>query len=100
MQWDGSASVSIIEFGEGWWHVAVETSAIDPETLNARRAVYDVIQSKRLAEFAIGDREREFVARHRVTTVAGAQYFVSSSVGYHGSNALIGLWLCIIWCHM
>ena len=91
MQWNGSASVSVIEFGAGWWHVVVETSAIDPETLNARRAVYDMIQSKRLAEFAIGDRERVFLARHRVTTVAGAQYFVSPSVGYHGSNALIGV---------
>ena len=91
VQWDGQASVSVIEFGEGWWHVAVETSAIDPETLNARRAVSDVIQSKQLAEFAMSDKERGFLARHRVITVAGAQYFVSSSVGYHGSNALISL---------
>jgi hypothetical protein len=39
VQWDGSASVSVIESGAGWWHVVVETSAINPETLNARRAV-------------------------------------------------------------
>lgn len=91
MQWDGSASVRVIESGPGWWHVVVETSPIDSATLNARRAVYDVVQANKLGDYATSDEERRLVANHRVTTVAPAQYYVSPSDGYHSSNALIGM---------
>jgi hypothetical protein len=80
----------VIESGPGWWHVVVETSPIHPATLNARRAVYDVVQAKALGNYTVTEKERRLVANHRVTTVAPAQYYVSPSVGYHSSNALIG----------
>ena len=89
-QWDGSATVSVIESGVGWWNVAVEISEANSD-LYLITAPRDVVQNHQLGSFANGDDERQFVLNNRVSISSPPVYSLSPVDGYHASNALIGL---------
>ncbi len=90
MQWSGDATVSVVESGVGWWHVAVETSEVHPD-LFALSGLSEVVESGGLGGFAVGEEERELVHHNSITILSPAVYFISAREGYHSSNALIGM---------
>jgi hypothetical protein len=90
LQWEGEASVTVIESGAGWWHVAVETSEVHPD-LYALSGPSEVVESGGLGSFAVSEEERELVLHNSITILNPAVYFISATEGYHSSNALIGM---------
>jgi hypothetical protein len=95
VQWEGEASVTVIESGAGWWHVAVETSEVHPD-LYALSGPSEVVESGGLGSFAVSEEERELVLHNSITILNPAVYFISAGEGYHSSNALIGMCdLCV-----
>ena len=97
-QWDGSAAVSVIESGAGWWNVVVETSEANAD-LYLAGPPRDVVRNGQLGSFANGDDEREFVLNNQVTISSPPIYFLTPVNGYHTSNALIGLISPFCDCH-
>jgi hypothetical protein len=90
MQLDGPATVSVIEAGEGWWNVIVETGEISSD-LSVITGPNEVIAAGKLGEHAVGAEEEEFLAGNNVTALGPAVFYVSPTDGYHSSNALIGM---------
>ena len=96
-QWDGSAAVSAIESGAGWWNVVVEISEANPD-LYPLAAPRDIVRNGQLGSFATGADEQRLVLNNRVTILSPPVFSVSPFYGYQASNALIGLigiWFCI-----
>ena len=89
MQWNGTTSVSVIESGTRWWHLAVETSDLST-SLDALSASSEVIGSGMLESFAVSEDEHRFFASNEVQALSPAVYFISPTSGYHESNELIG----------
>ena len=81
--------MTVIESGDGWWHVAVETSEVHPD-LYALSGPSEVVESGGLGSFAVSEEEREFLSGNCVTILSPAVDFISAREGYHSGNALIG----------
>ena len=80
----------MIEAGEGWWNVIVETGRISSD-LSVITGPNEVIVAGKLGEHAVGAEEEAFLAGNNVTVLGPAVFHVSPTDGYHSSNALIGM---------
>jgi hypothetical protein len=93
LQWDGVASVSVIESGAGWWHIVAESSEADAHYSNLLpiEAVNLAVADSKLHEYAVSDVERQFFVENAVAVLSAPVFYVSPTQGYYDGNALIGL---------
>jgi hypothetical protein len=90
LQWQGTATISVIESGERWWHVKAVSSDLNPRDYPLAN-VRDTVNAGRLVTFAQSADEMALFATNNVTTLM-PPLFVLGDHGYNSGNLLIGKW--------
>jgi len=92
LQWNGSATTTLIEGGVGWMNVQVSVLDIDANLIvvSAARAIVDGHQ---LPLFAVGAGEKGMIASNNFSTVYNP-FLTSQHIGYNSGNLLLGLLKC------